>query len=68
MIILYNYARISQLLESFDGQSEKYGNIMPINQVDFSFLKEPEEWDILLNCPCMVIRLNGNLTFWLVME
>ena len=48
--VLYNYARISQLLESFDGQSERYGNIMPINQVDFTFLKEPEEWDILLNC------------------
>ena len=48
--ILYNYARINQLLESFEAQCSKYGNILPIEEIDFSYLKEPEEWEIIFNC------------------
>jgi len=47
--ILYNYARMNQLLESFEVQRKNYGNMMAIEEVDFSFLKEPEEWDIIVN-------------------
>jgi len=47
--MLYNYARINQLLYSFQCQKEKYGNILPLEEVDFAYLREPEEWDIVFN-------------------
>ena len=47
--ILYNYARINQLVQSFEAQKEKYGNLLSIEDTEFSHLTEPEEWDIIIN-------------------
>ena len=48
--ILYNFARINQLLYSYKCQRDKYGDMLPISEVDFSHLREQEEWDIVFNC------------------
>ena len=37
------------MLQSFEAQNEKYGNILPIKEIDFSHLREPEEWEIVIN-------------------
>ena len=47
--LLYNNARITQLLCSFKRQKEKYGNLLPLESVDFSHLQEPEEWQIVFH-------------------
>lgn len=47
--ILYNCARISTLLREFDKKSELgiYPPLPIIEVVDFSLLKEPEEWELM---------------------
>ena len=47
--ILYNYARITQLLCSFKRQNDKYGDLVLLENVDFSHLREQEEWEIVFN-------------------
>ena len=47
--ILYNYARINQLVYSFKCQKQKYGEMLPLENVEFSYLREPEEWNIVFN-------------------
>jgi hypothetical protein len=47
--ILYNYARITQLVYSFKCQKQKYGEILPLKNVEFSYLREPEEWNIVFD-------------------
>ena len=48
--ILYNYARINQLLCTFKRQQGVYGDLFVLENVDFCNLREPEEWDIVFNC------------------
>lgn len=47
--MLYNYARIVQLLKAFSCRKEKYGDILPIDEVEFTYLLEQEEWNIVFN-------------------
>ena len=47
--MLYNNARITQLLYSFKRQNEKYGDLLSLESVDFSHLQEPEEWQIVFH-------------------
>lgn len=50
LFILYNYARISQLLEQFDEKVRDgvYEALPDIDDIDFSLLTEDAEWQIIL--------------------
>ena len=34
---------------SFTCQKQKYGDILPLEKVEFSYLREPEEWNIIFD-------------------
>lgn len=68
IFIQYNFARLSNILETFEQKVKKgyYESLPSIDNVDFSLLKFEEEWN-LLNCVLAFPRLVEEI-FWSVVS
>ncbi|XP_063221703.1 DALR anticodon-binding domain-containing protein 3 [Bacillus rossius redtenbacheri] len=66
LFVLYNYTRISTILRLFADKVREgvYPSLVPIEEVDFSLLKQQEEWNLLsrylLTFPHLVESCIGN--------
>ena len=47
--ILYNYARIVHIFRAFEDPDAVYPDLTALDQIDFSLLKEREEWELLFD-------------------